>query len=98
MNRTEAIARLKRHAGAIKARGATSLFLFGSTARDEARPSSDLDLLVEYDATRKFSLVDLVGIKLLLEDELGAEIDLTTRDSLHPLLRDRIESSAVPVF
>lgn len=98
MNRTEAIARLKTHAGAIKARGATSLFLFGSTARDEARPSSDLDLFVEYDPTRKFSLVDLVGIKLLLEDELGVGIDLTTRDSLHPLLRDRIESSAVRVF
>jgi predicted nucleotidyltransferase len=98
MNRAEAIARLKGNASAIKARGATSLFLFGSTARDDARPGSDLDLFIEYDPAKKFSLVDLVGLKLLLEDELGVGVDLTTRDSLHPKLRDQIEGSAVRVF
>ncbi len=94
MNRVEA----KERAGAIKALGATSLYLFGSSARDEARSDSDLDLFLDYDPEKKLSLVDLVGIKLFLEDELGMSVDVTTRDSLHPMLRDDIEKSAVRVF
>jgi hypothetical protein len=98
MNRNEAMTRLKSCADAVKARGATSLYLFGSAVRDEAKADSDLDLFIDYDPKKKFSLVDLVGIKLLLEDELGVEIDVTTRDSLHPMLRQEIEQSAVRVF
>lgn len=98
MNRLEAISKLQRHADAIKARGVTSLYLFGSAVRDEARVDSDLDLFVEYDPSKKFSLVDLVDIKLFLEDELGIIVDVTTRDSLHRMLRDEIEKSAVRVF
>jgi predicted nucleotidyltransferase len=98
MKRLEAITELKRHADAIKARGATSLYLFGSAVRDEAREGSDLDLFIDYDPNKKFSLIDLVDIKLLLEDELGVVVDVTTRDSLHPMLRDEIEKSAVRVF
>lgn len=84
MHRSDAVERLRRQADAVKARGATALYLFGSTARDEAEPGSDLDLFIDYDPSRKFSLVDLVGIKLFLEDQLGVDVDLTTRDSLHP--------------
>jgi hypothetical protein len=98
MNKNVAIARLQYCADAIKARGATSLYLFGSAARDEAKAGSDLDVFIDYDPKKKFSLVDLVGIKLLLEDELGIKIDVTTRDSLHPMLRKDIERSAVRVF
>jgi uncharacterized protein len=92
MTRTEAIAELKRHADAIKAMGATSLYLFGSTARNEAAPDGDLDLFLEYDPASRFSLVDLVGIKLFLEEALGVEA------GLHPMMKDDIERSAVRVF
>jgi hypothetical protein len=98
MNKDEAMARLKDCADAVRARGATSLYLFGSAVRDEAKPDSDLDLFIDYDPKKKFSLVDLVGIKLLLEDQLGVEVDVTTRDSLHPMLRGDIEHSAVRIF
>src|SRR5262245_59189776 len=98
MNRTEAIARLRVCADAVRARGATALYLFGSSARDQARPGSDLDLFVDYDPTARFSLVDLASIKNLLEDALAVEVDVTTRDSLHPMLRDDIERSAIRVF
>jgi uncharacterized protein len=98
MNRNEAIAKLKPHAEGVKALGATSLYLFGSVARDEAKTRSDLDLFIDYDPEGKFSLLELVGIKLLLEQKLGVRVDVTTRDSLHPLLRADIEQSAVRVF
>lgn len=71
---------------------------FGSTARDEALASSDLDIFIDYDPGRRFSLIDLVGIKQFLEEELAVEVDVTTRNSLHPLLRNDIEQSAVRIF
>ena len=98
MTRNDAIAKLRARADALRARGATALFLFGSIARDEAHGASDLDLFLDYDPDARFSLLDLTAIKLLLEDELGVEVDLTTRDSLHPMLRDDIEQTAVRVF
>ena len=98
MRKTEAIEKLKQQADAIRALGATSLYLFGSVARDEAGPASDLDLFIDYDPASRFNAFDLVGLKLFLEDELHLPVDVTTRDSLHPILRDRIESSALQVF
>ena len=98
MNRLEAIDKLKRQAQAIKAMGATSLYLFGSIAQDEALRGSDLDLFIDYDPNGRFNAFDLVGIKQLLESELGIDVDITTRDGLHPMLRTDIEQSAVRVF
>jgi predicted nucleotidyltransferase len=98
MTRNEAITALRARADAIRACGATGVYLFGSTGRDEAGPQSDLDVFVDYDPAKRFSLVDLAAIKVLLEEELGVEVDVTTRDSLHPMLRDDIERSAVRVL
>jgi hypothetical protein len=98
MNRTDAITRLRAHADAIKRMGATSLYLFGSIARDSAQAASDLDLFVDYDEAGRFNAFDLVGIKLLLEKELDLPVDITTRDGLHPMLKDDIEKGAIRVF
>jgi predicted nucleotidyltransferase len=98
MRKHAAIIALKDQADAVEALGATSLYLFGSTLRDGATTESDLDLFIDYDAARRFSLVELVGIKQLLEQRLGVPVDVTTRDSLDPLLRDRIEASAERIF
>jgi uncharacterized protein len=98
MNRIEAIDNLKRRADAIKAMGATSLYLFGSIAQDQAGRGSDLDLFIDYDPNSRFNAFDLVGIKQFLETELGVDVDITTRDGLHPMLRDVVEQSAIRVF
>src|SRR5258705_210710 len=98
MGRTEALVKLKDHAQAIKAMGATSLYVFGSTMRDEARTASDLDLFIDYDPNSKFNAFDLVGIKQYLEDHLRMPVDVTTRDGLHPMLKTEIEQTAVRVF
>jgi predicted nucleotidyltransferase len=98
MNRIEAVSKLQHCANAIRAMGATSLYVFGSTARDDAKENSDLDVFIDYDQNSKFNAFDLVGIKQFLEDELEMPVDLTTRDGLHPKLRDDIERSAIRVF
>ena len=98
MTRSDIIAALKGEASAIKAFGATALYLFGSVVRDSAGPGSDLDLFIDYDRDIGFSLIELVGIKQHLEDRLGIRVDLTTRDSLDSLLRPRIEASAERIF
>jgi predicted nucleotidyltransferase len=98
MDRIEAIQRLQEHADAIKAMGATSLYVFGSTARNEARVDSDLDVFIDYDRHTRFNAFDLVGIKQFLEKELSMHVDVTTRDGLHPMLRAEIERAAVRVF
>jgi|SRR5580700_2444435 predicted nucleotidyltransferase len=98
MTRVEAIVKLKDRASTIRAMGATSLYVFGSTTRDEAQPNSDLDVFIDYDPDSRFNAFDLVGIKQYLEDELRIPVDLTTRDGLHPMLKADIERSAVRVF
>lgn len=98
MTRDEAKAELVRRADALRARGAEAVFLFGSTARDEAGDNSDLDVFIDVAPGRKFSLIDLAGMHAFLVEELGIQIDLTTRKGLHPKLRDQIESEAVRIF
>jgi len=64
--------------------------LFGSFARGEARPGSDIDILVEFEGRK--SLLDLAGLKIELEELLKRKVDVLTYNSLHPLLKDRILS------
>jgi uncharacterized protein len=97
-DRNEAIERLKKCALQIAARGATALYLYGSTARDEGTPDSDVDLLIDYDPNGAFNTLDLVGLKSFIEEQLDRPVDLTSRDGLHPALQSRIEASAVRIF
>jgi len=72
--------------------GARNVRLFGSIARGEDRPESDIDLLVEMDSDR--SLLDLVGLGQDLEEFLARKVDVLTDASLHPALRERILAEA----
>jgi hypothetical protein len=92
-----AVAELRRHADQLRGEGVTALYLFGSTARGEARDGSDVDLFFDY-SDPKFSLIELVRVKDRVSAILGVEADVMTRDSLHPMLKERIEASAVRVF
>lgn len=97
MDRKTAVATLRRHAEELRAEGVAALYLFGSTARGEARAASDVDLFFDYDDPR-FSLIELVRVKDRVNAILGGRADIMTRDSLHPMLKERIEASAVRVF
>jgi predicted nucleotidyltransferase len=72
-----------------------SLSLFGSVARDEAGPQSDLDLLVEFDGHATYDLY--IGLKLFLEDLLGCRVDLVMTKALKPRMRPSVEREAVRV-
>ncbi len=77
--------------------GRSQLYLFGSVARREAGPDSDVDLFFDTDNPR-FSLIELVDVQEQVSDILGTETDVMTRASLHPMLRRQIEAEAVRVF
>jgi predicted nucleotidyltransferase len=98
MRRDDIISRIRKHADAIRAEGATALYLFGSVARDQAHSNSDIDVFVDYDPKSKFSLLNMSGIRLIIMDEVGREVDITTSDSLHPRLRERILAEAIRVL
>ena|SRR3712207_5121519 len=96
MRRDEVIGALKRHEGEARALGALSLYLFGSTARDEAREDSDTDLPIDPDYER-LGFVELFRLEERLSEALGRPVELTTRKGLHPLMRAEIEREAVKV-
>jgi uncharacterized protein len=75
--------------------GATRVRLFGSVARGEAGPDSDVDLLVEFAPDR--SLLDHAALIDELEDLLGCEVDVVNERALRPELRERVLREAVPV-
>jgi hypothetical protein len=78
-----------------KQHGATSVKVFGSMARGNALPQSDVDLLVELEEGR--TLIDLGALLMDLQDLLGRKVDLTTPNGLHHLLKDRILQEATPL-
>jgi hypothetical protein len=98
MTRDQVIRRLKAHAGEIRQRGVQHLSLFGSTARGNARPDSDVDVLIDIPAGRKFSLIDLADLRVRLREITGVETDVIVRDDLRPERRAQIAKEAVEVF
>jgi len=69
--------------------------VFGSVARGEAGPASDVDLLVQMDSGR--SLLDLIGLTQELESILQRKVDVLTDEGLSPYLKERIQAEAVPL-
>jgi predicted nucleotidyltransferase len=95
MNLVTVSAILKRHQPDLHQRGVKSLAVFGSLARGEATPSSDIDVLVEFD--RPVGLFEFIRLKLYLEELTGRSVDLVTPDALRPALRTNILNEAVYV-
>jgi len=75
--------------------GVRTMRLFGSVARGEAGPDSDVDFLVELEPHR--SLLDLGGFVMDLQDLLGCEVDVVEPEGLHWYIRERILQEAVPL-
>jgi predicted nucleotidyltransferase len=97
MDRTEAITRLKAHEADLRQLGVQHLYLFGSTARGDARKDSDVDLFFDHERG-KLGLFQLMDVKERTAEILGRKTDIMTRRSLHMVLRKRIEASALQIF
>ena len=97
MERDAAIAVLKAHEAELKRLGVEHLYLFGSTARGEAREDSDVDLFFDH-PEGSLGLFELMDVKETAARILKCKTDIMTRRSLHPVLKARIEASAQQVF
>ena len=97
--RERVLALLRGKEAELRALGVMRLRLFGSIARGEAGPDSDVDLLAEIDHSAKFSLIDHVGLELDLGDLLRRRVDISTAPwKMRPRMRHRVERDAIEVF
>jgi uncharacterized protein len=83
---------------ALRARGVTALFVFGSVARGEATANSDVDVIVDYDPASDFNIIDLSGVRRRLSERLGVAVDVVTRIGVHRRIRDRVLKEAVRIL
>jgi predicted nucleotidyltransferase len=95
MRRDEVLEKLRTHYAEIEQMGVKSLYLFGSTARDEAKATSDVDLLVDFQDP--ITLKKYANLYYFLEELLGHPIDLVTEEAVHERIRPYIEKDAIHV-
>lgn len=82
----------------LKARGVSHMALFGSRARQDNRPDSDVDVAIDVEPGAKFSLIDLAGVALAIEDEISLEASVLMRRSLDGSFRRSFERDAIEIF
>ncbi|MBH5391458.1 nucleotidyltransferase family protein [Bradyrhizobium diversitatis] len=92
------VGKLRELAPALRAAGVTRLYLFGSRARGDARPHSDLDVLIETTSREETPRFDYFRVLHLIEDQVGLRAQLSMRDLLKPRVAERIADDLVEVF
>lgn len=95
MKKTELLILLKKYRQELLQYGVKSLAVFGSVARDEATPTSDIDLLVEFEGIATFDRY--MDLKFYLEDNLGCKVDLVTKKMLKPKIQETVLQEAIDV-
>ena len=98
MNREQVIATLRAHEPELRQRGVLHAGLFGSIARDEATPGSDIDILIALEPDAPIGLFEYVSITQYLADLFAPHVDVANRDRLKPLVRPSVERDAVYAF
>ncbi|MBX9616028.1 MAG: nucleotidyltransferase family protein [Caulobacteraceae bacterium] len=98
MTREAVIATLRAHEAALRQKGVAHAALFGSLARGEAGPDSDIDIMVELDPAAEVDLYDYVGITRFITDIITGKVDVSNRASLKAHVRPAAERDAVHAF
>jgi uncharacterized protein len=98
MSASDTISQLRSLEADLRTKGVCGLYLFGSVARGEAGPESDVDLSFDIAPDVKFSLFDQAQIICDLTEVLGTKVDLVPRRAIHPYIRDKIEAEQIRVF
>ena len=95
---TDVLRSLREREVDLRDKGVAALWVFGSVARGDARPDSDIDLLIDFAPEAKPSLLTLSGLQLDLADALGRPVDLGERRALKPRVAEAAERDMVCVF
>src|ERR1041385_4662493 len=98
MRRDEVISKLRAHEAELKAAGIVRLAVFGSVARGDNSPQSDIDLLADFDKTKHYTLLTMGRIENSLADLLGTRVDLSSPEWLKESIRNRVLREAVDAF
>jgi uncharacterized protein len=99
MDRAALIAALKTYDATLRQNGATGLYIFGSRARGNYRPDSDLDLFIDDDPETKVpDIFRLMQLEDEISERVGMPVTITTRNALHPLMKCDIEREAIRVL
>jgi predicted nucleotidyltransferase len=98
MNSIEALETLRRSEAALRARGVRRAALFGSVARGENRPGSDIDIMVEIDPDAHITVFDYVDLKEFIAGLFDGPVDVVNRDSLKPYVRPAATAETIYAF
>jgi uncharacterized protein len=98
MTRDEVISKLRAHEDELKAAGIVRLSVFGSVARGDNSSSSDVDLLADFDKSRRYTLLTMGRLETRLADLLGSSVDLSSPEWLKGPVSDRARREAVVAF
>jgi predicted nucleotidyltransferase len=99
ITRDQLVAELRALRPQFEREGVTHMLLIGSRAREDNRPDSDVDLAIEVaDTDRRFSLLDMIGVKHVAEDAVGLSVDIFMLRSLAPSLRINAQRDRVQIF
>jgi hypothetical protein len=98
LTRSHLIEKLKDNESLLDQYSVKSISVFGSMAKGEAGPTSDVDLLIEFKPGAKIGLFEFIELKDTLSDLLGLSVDLVTPESLHPAMKTTIIKEAISVI
>lgn len=98
MDRDEILARLRAHEAMLKARGVLHAALFGSRARGDARPDSDIDIMIEIDPEARVGVWGYAGLKLDIAALFEGSVDVVDRDGLKPWIKPVAVEECVYAF
>lgn len=98
MNAQEALHTLRCHSDVLRARGIRHAAVFGSVARGDNRPDSDIDVLVEFDPAARVTVFDYAGIKRYVAALFEQKVDVIDREGLKPQLREAVIRDAIYAF
>ena len=98
MTPEQVIATLKGREAELRALGVVHAALFGSVARGQQRPESDIDILVDLDPKIVHTIIDYVGVKEYIADLFDEPVDVVNQEGLKPVLRPRVDTDAIHAF
>ena len=98
MNGQEILARLRENETGLRAWGVSHVALFGSRARGDNQPDSDIDIMIDVDPTARIGVYEYVALKDYLAGLFEAPVDIVSRDGLKPYVRPAATADAIYAF